>query len=373
MTGLFPQQHGVIALQRNAFVSRFHKDGQEASRTLAKLLSNAGYHTAAYGKSHLGKPTDYGFDEGKEMGPHNDVETFARMDKFLTERADSDKPFFLWLAPRQPHVPLLPEKKWLDLYDPSKLTLPANFRDSPTSESLNNQGLPGEDFYRDSKYVRNVGNLPAGPPRSRAVMWRFLQAYYAVVSHLDHQIGTFVTQMKSAGLWENTILIFVSDNGYHLGSHGLGNKITMHEESVRVPMFVVGPGVARGKRSQALVSSVDLFPTLLALAGTKIPDGTMGHSLTPVFRNPQSTVRKTVFSECVGVGGKPGQGHRMAYDGRYKLILSGTNEHYLFDLKADTHEVDDRLDLIEYAQARMRLEQDLARWMNKIGDRPFPE
>jgi len=372
MTGLFPQQHGVIALNTREFHNRHWQGKERAPRTLARLLSKAGYHTAAYGKSHLGDPSNFGFDEGFQTGPHNDVDTFARMEKFLAERAASDKPLFLWLAPNQPHVPLLPDQKWLDLYDPKVLTLPPNFRVFPMEKSLNNQGVPGENYYRDSKYVRNVDNLPAGPPRDREMMLRFLQAYYAVVSHLDHQIGTFVEQMKAAGLWENTILIFLSDNGYHLGSHGLGNKITMHEESVRVPMFATGPGVARGKRSQSLVSSLDLYPTLLSLAGAEIPDRSMGHCLVPVFRDPDLTVRQTVFSECVGVGGKPGEGHRMAYDGRYKLILTGMDELYLFDHNNDPNELTNVIDQAKYAGIRKRLESELANWMRTIRDRPFP-
>ena len=175
--------------------------------------------------------------------------------------------------------------------------------------------------------------------------------------------------MKAAGLWENTILIYLSDNGYHLGSHGLGNKITMHEESVRVPMFATGPGVARGKRSRSLVSSLDLYPTLLSLAGAEVPDWSMGHSLAPVFREPDSTVRRTVFSECVGVGGKPGQGHRMAFDGRHKLILTDTDKLYLFDHMNDRAELNNLINDPQYAEVRRRLESELAIWMRSIGDR----
>lgn len=371
MTGLFPQQHGVIALNQKSFQGSYWKGKTKATRTLAHRLSAAGYHTAAYGKSHLGNPTNFGFDEGAQTGPYDDVKTFARMQQFLTERAVGDKPFFLWLAPHQPHVPLLPAQKWLDLYEPRKLTLPSNFRNTPLEQSLNNQGVPGQNYYRDSNYRRNIEKLSAGPPRDRETTQRFQCAYYAVVSHLDHQIGGFVKQMKDAGLWDNTILIFLSDNGYHLGSHGLGNKITMHEESVRVPMFAMGPGIARGRRTKSLVSSLDVFPTLLELAGAKVPREAMGKSLARVFKNPATTVRHTVFSECVGVNGKPGEGHRIAYDGRHKMILTGTNERYLFDHLDDAAELKNLIGSSEHARLARRLERDLADWMRSIGDRPF--
>jgi arylsulfatase A-like enzyme len=247
-------------------------------------------------------------------------------------------------------------------------------RESPLAQSINNQGVPKQHYYRDSKYVWNINKLPSGPPRDRKVMQHFLQAYYAVVSHLDHQIGTMIGQMKKAGVWENTVLIFISDNGYHLGSHGLGNKITMHEESVRVPMFATGPGIARGKRSKSLVSALDLYPTLLTLAGAEVPKWAMGRSLVSMFEDPNTTVRQTVFSECIGVGGKPGQGHRMASDGRYKLILTGAEELYLFDHGKDPAELTNVIDNPEYAKIRKRLESEMAQWMRSIGDRspPFP-
>ena len=372
MTGLFPQQHGLIANGAKPFKERYWTGRAKATHTLAHLLSQAGYHTAAWGKSRLGKPTSFGFHEGAETGPFNDVQTFERVKQFVTERAASDKPFFLWLAPNQAHVPLKPEQKWLNLYDSEKLTLPKNFRVSPAKASINNQGRPGQHFYRDSNYRKNVDRLSAGPPRNPKVMRRFLKAYYATISHLDHQVGAFVEQLNAAALWENTVLVFLSDNGYHLGSHGLGNKITMHEESVRVPMFVTGPGIARGKRSKSLVSSLDVYPTLLALAGVTIPDGAMGKSLVPVFQNPETTIRRIVFSECVGVGGKPGEGHRMAFDGRHKLVLTGTNELYLFDHKNDPSEMTNVIDDASHAEIRNHLESKMATWMRSIGDRAFP-
>lgn len=369
MSGLFPQQHQVVALASKNF-SPFKTGGSKADLTLASQLESLGYRTVAYGKSHLGDPQDYGFTEGEETGPYDDVDTFARVGDFIHSDRAKQQPFFLWVAPKQPHVPLLPGQEWLDLYDTDSLALPGNYRVTPLEESINNQGLPGEAYYRDSQYVRNWRELPAGPPRDPAVMRAFTHAYYAVISHLDHQVGAMVDQLKTAGLWENTVLFFLSDNGYHLGSHGLGNKITMHEESVRVPMFAAGPGIPKGKRTAALVSSLDLYPTLLRMAGAQsLPAHTMGEPLQPVFENPGTDVRKVVFSEGVGVGAEPGQGHRMARSDRYKYVLSGTNEAYLFDLRTDPEELKNRVDDPSLRNVRDRLRQQLLSWMKQIGDR----
>ena len=369
MTGLFPQQNKVIALGRENF-SRYLDGGSDAGLTLPSQLQSLGYRTVAFGKSHLGEPQLYGFMEGEETGPYDDVETFARVADFIVSDRAKSRPFFLWVAPRQPHVPLLPDQSWLDLYETDTLTLPKNFRIAPLLESINNQGLPGEAYYRDSDYTKNWRELPAGPPRDPAVIRAFTHAYYATISHLDHQVGTMVDQLKTAGLWENTILFFLSDNGYHLGSHGLGNKITMHEESVRVPMFVVGPGVTPGSRTPALVSSLDLYPTILKIAGAQsLPEHAMGVPLQAVFQDPNTEVREVVFSECVGVGASPGEGHRMARTDRYKYVLTGTDEAYLFYLKTDPGELTNRINDTTLGKVRDNLRQKLLAWMNKIGDR----
>lgn len=377
MTGIYPQQNGVTFLDNKSFITHYSGDGGKKSQTLPSLMSKAGYYTAAYGKSHLSPFVAHGFDEGDITHRRNDRETFSKTKTFITERSSTKQPFFLWLAPNQPHIeswsgepPLNPERKWLDIYDPEKLSLPVNFRESPLRESIYNQGAPGEHAYRDQQFM--AAGLRAGPPRDAAYMRRFIHHYYAVVSHLDHQIGDLVEQMKEAGVWENTVMIFMSDNGYHLGSHGLGNKLTMHEESVRVPAFARGPGIARGKRSQALVSSLDLYPTLLALAGAEIPEWAMGKDLTPLFSNPEATVRKTIFAEAIGVG-RLQEGHRMAFDGRHKLVLTGTNELYLFDHESDPTERVNQFNNPKFKDIAQRLQSDLAEWMQAIGDRPWPE
>jgi len=372
MTGLFPQQHGVMALNKTAF-SPYRLGARSASQTLPDRLKKAGYFTAFYGKSHLGKPITYGFDTGDELSGHDDVKTFEQASAFIKSRKDLDQPFFLWLAPRQPHVPLLPRQNWLDLYPSGSIHLTKNFRVQPRGDSINNQGTPRKALYRDSNHRNNVGRLPAGPPRDKKTMLAFMRAYYAVVSHLDDQVGKFTDLLRETGLMENTVVFFLSDNGYHLGSHGLGNKITMHEESVRVPMFAFGAGITPGKTTRALVSALDVYPTVLELAGApKPPESSMGKSLLPLLKDSRAPHRFTVFSECVGVGGNPGEGHRMARGDRWKLILSDRDEEFLFDQQNDPFELNNRVDDPELATVLDSLRSELTQWMKTIHDRPYP-
>ena len=372
MTGLFPQQHGVTALKHTAF-SPYRIGARSAKQTLPNRLKQAGYVTAFYGKSHLGKPLTYGFDIGSELSGHDDVNTFEQASAFIKSRKDIKQPFFLWLAPRQPHVPLLPKQRWLDMYPLGSIHLTKNFRVEPRDDSLNNQGRPGATLFRDSDYRNNVGRLPAGPPRDEKTMLAFIRAYYAVISHLDDQVGKFTDLVRETGLMENTVVFFLSDNGYHLGSHGLGNKITMHEESVRVPMFAFGAGITPGKTTRALVSALDLYPTVLELTGApKPPESIMGKSLLPLLNDSSAPHRDTVFSECVGAGGKPGEGHRMARSDRWKLILSDRDEEFLFDQQNDPFEFKNRVADLEFAPVLHELRRELTQWMKEIGDRPYP-
>lgn len=204
-------------------------------------------------------------------------------------------------------------------------------------------------------------------------MRAFTRAYYAVTSRLDAEVGRLGDFLRKSGEIERTVVFFLSDNGYHLGSHGLGNKITMHEESVRIPCFVWGAGVPAGRRSDALVSSLDLYPTLLELGGASPPPtAPAGRSLVPLWTESLPWPRQVVYSECVGVGGKPGQGHRMARDQRWKLVLSDADEEFLFDLATDPHELRNLRGDASAASELQRLRGELADWMRQQRDRPYP-
>lgn len=371
LTGLFPQQHGAIALDG----SGFHENVVEQKRlpTIAHLLERAGYDTAFCGKSHLGSPRDYGFAEGEELKDPTDDQTFAFAAQFIENRKNNSKPFFLWVAPRQPHIPLQPPAQWLDRYRDVEIPVDPNFLESPPPDSIFNQGLPGERCYRDSDARSNYKELPAGPPRSREQIREFTRAYYAVISRLDHQVGQLAGRLKEAGVYENTVFIYLSDNGYHLGNHGLGNKITMHEESVRVPMLLHWPALKKaGIRNQHLVSSLDLFPTLLDLAGVPIPEGLSGLSLLPFLKDPARSHRAYVASECVGVGGKKGMGHRMVRTERWKYVLTDMNDEALFDEQEDPFEMANVAGNEGNRAILLKLRGYMREWMDRVGDTHQP-
>ncbi len=369
LTSLYPEQHESVALSVAGFRNNVVRDGKY--KTVAQLLSAAGYRTGFWGKSHLGDPKRYGFQEGRQV---YDKKSFAFSKEFLKKASEDENPFFLWLSTHKPHIPLMPAQRWLDLYNDVKLRPDPNFRETPPNQSFFNQGLPGQTEYLDSRVrKKNYKNLPAGPPRTAEAIIEYMKAYYATISHLDHQVGDLVSYLKSLDLYDNTVIFFFSDNGYFLGNHGLGNKITMHEESVRVPMFVHWEGLPKkGIRCRRLVSSLDVYPTVLDLAGIASPAHVMGKSLAPLFSDPSRPFREYLASECVGIGGIKGTGHRMVRTERWKYMLSGTNEEGLFDEQKDPYELKNLAGQDEYKEVLSQMRGYMRKWMKSVGDTHAP-
>src|SRR5262245_23501816 len=216
-SGVYPQQHGSIGLDARGFTQSVVE--QRRYPPLAEVLGRGGYHTALYGKSHLGDPKRFGFAEGRELADRDDFETFTEARKFLEREENHKRPFLLWLTPHNPHLPLTAPQEFLARYANVDIKLDANFREQPAASSLLNQGLPGEIYFRDS----NKTALSGGPPRSAQQLKGFIRAYYAEISLLDRQIGDLMQDLRRAGLYERTIFVYLADNGYHLGNHGLGN------------------------------------------------------------------------------------------------------------------------------------------------------
>ncbi len=371
-SGVFPQQHGTIALMSEGFI----KSVVEEKRfpTLPAVLEKAGYHTALYGKSHLGEPTTFGFSEGRELFEKNDEVTFAEAEKFLQREAKSGRPFLLWLTPRNPHLQFTAPQRFKDLYKDADIKLDPNWSESPPMQSFFNQGLSGTTTFMDNKhlvYPHAPEGATGGPPRNESQMKEVIKAYYGDISCLDEQIGTLVAQLKADGLYDNTIIIFLSDNGYFLGNHGLGHKVTMHEESVRVPMFVHSPLLpVKQAKSDALVSSLDVYPTILDLAGVPAPSHLMGKSLVPILKDPAAKVRDEIVSEGEGrTENRLGTGHRMVRSDRFKYILSSSNEEAFFDLKNDPYEMKNLIASPELKDEIERHRKILADWMTSVGEK----
>jgi arylsulfatase A-like enzyme len=177
---------------------------------------------------------------------------------------------------------------------------------------------------------------------------RQLQSLQAV----DRAVGAIVQELKALGKFDETLLVFMSDNGYLWGEHGLSAKIHPYEESIRVPLVMVMPGIHPRVDDHFVVANLDVPTTIFAVAGIPRTD-TDGHNLVPLLRNPRRRWREEFFIESYGVGAQTWTGLRT---GRYKYFEWASGHKALFDLFADTYELDNKIDDPAYQSIR----QDLA-------------
>jgi uncharacterized sulfatase len=209
---------------------------------------------------------------------------FAQTAVKWLEQRDRTKPFFLAVGFHRPHLPLVAPAKYFDRYPFDEIALP----DEP------------EDDEADIPLPARNGSVPqyalsATPEQRRAA----IRAYLACVSFVDDQAGHVLDALQRLGLRENTIVIFTSDHGWHLGEHKLWHKRSLFEESARVPLIVSAPGFpARGRRSASLVELLDLYPTVCDLCGVTKPDTVQGKSLRPLLSDPDAALHDAAFTEA---------------------------------------------------------------------------
>ncbi|MBF0245217.1 MAG: sulfatase-like hydrolase/transferase [Planctomycetes bacterium] len=269
----------------------------------------------------------------------------------LRKRAGDPRPFFMYVALMAPHDPRSMPRKYLELYDPDKIALPANFL---------------EEHPIDTFALKVRDELLAAFPRNPAEIRRHIAEYYAMITHLDDAFGRLVAALEEEGELDNTIIAFAGDNGLAIGQHGLMGKQCLYEHSVRVPLVFAGPGVPEGQRREDLVYLLDIFPTLCELTGLPIPASVEGRSLVPGLRGESSGGREQLYLAY-------SDGIRGLSDGSYKLIEYACGATQLFDLQADPLEMENLAQKAErqtqIASMRAKLRQMALEW----GDEEHPK
>ncbi len=255
---------------------------------------------------------------------HKDGKNVRQVMKWLRDKSYGDQPFFITLGIQKPHVPFLAPDKYFDLYPADKITFhrdPANLWDTLPQDAM---------VKRFTSFGFESGQ------ENVARRQEFMQAYHACVSFIDAQIGLVFEQLKDEGLWEDTIVVFTSDHGYHLGDHFLWGKVTLFDVGAKVPFIVRVPGMTQpGARSEAMVELVDLYPTLTELAGLKVPPHLQGTSIVPVLKDASQPGSKSGAYSVVSRGKKLGYAIRNQ-NWRYGKWPSGGEE--LYNLDSDPHE-----------------------------------
>ncbi|MEM7026398.1 MAG: sulfatase-like hydrolase/transferase [Pseudomonadota bacterium] len=247
--------------------------------------------------------------------------------EWLRERAAAtDRPFALFVSYACPHPPFQVEQRFFDLYDPAAIPLPTQWR------SEDRPRHPAVDTLREKMGFETIDD--------EATLRRVLHAYYAIISHLDEQIGKVLEELEQLGLTEHTRILYTSDHGEAIGQHGLVGKGNLYETSMAVPLIMAGPGIPEGPEVTQPVSHVDLFPTILESFGVEpaTEDSELpGQSMWPALESKRWP--RQIFGEYHATASR--FAGYMLRDGTEKLIYHAGYPPQLFDLAADPDENDD--------------------------------
>jgi len=343
------------------YVGKWHNKGRPSDHGYAEtvgLFTGGGGKWAKDQVDHHGRPVTgyrgwvFQTDDGRKF-PERGVGLTPDISEAFADaaieaiRRQRDRPLFLHVNFTAPHDPLLMPTGYEGMYDPDAIPLPGNFR-------------PEHPFDHGNLRGRDEELLPW--PRTPKDVREDLAVYYAVISHMDAQIGRIVAALDAAGMRRNTLLIFTSDQGLAIGSHGLRGKQNMYDHTVGVPLILNGPGVPRGRRFDAQVYLRDLYPTVCDLAGVPVPESVEATSFAPVLRGRKASIRAETFGYFRDV-------QRMIRTDRWKLIVYPTiDRRQLFDLAADPLETHDLSGDPGSAQVLADLERRLRAMQKRHGD-----
>lgn len=278
-----------------------------------------------------------------------------RAAKLMAEAVAEGKPFFVGAGFRRPHAPFAAPKKYFDLYPPETVALRAEVPEG------HYDGLP----------PAAINYTAPDQPLSDQQQRELITSYYACNSFVDAQVGVLLEAVDKLKLWDNTIIVFFSDHGYHLGEHGgFWHKLSLFEESARVPMIVYAPGMkGAGQPCNSLVELVDLYPTLTELCGLKMPKGLDGSNLAPLLDDPSKTCKEAAFTMVSrSDSAEADHARNMDYLGasvrtdrwRYTEWDGGNRGAELYDHQSDPRELINLAEKSDYEKTRKHLHQLLS-------------
>lgn len=244
--------------------------------------------------------------------------------EFIQEAAAEEKPFFIYLAFNAPHDPRQAPKEYLDMYPLEDIEVPENFIPK----------YPYDEYAGSDKTLRD--EMLAPYPRTEYAVKKNRQEYYAIVSHMDAQIGRILDALEASGEADNTYIFFTSDHGLAVGEHGFLGKQNMYENSIRVPLIMTGAGLEAGKQVDAPVYLQDIMATTLELADLKKPAQVEFNSLLPLASG------KTDKSAYDAIYGCYFSVQRMIRTDKFKMIIyPAANRVRLYDMQEDPFEIND--------------------------------
>lgn len=271
--------------------------------------------------------------------------------EFIHTASNKEKPFFMYIAFNAPHDPRQAPQEYLDKYPLENIKVPENFLPE----------YPWKDSIGVGRSLRDEALAPF--PRTEYAVKKHIQEYYALITHLDHQIGQILDALEASGKADNTYIFFTADHGLALGRHGLLGKQNLFDHSIRVPLMVAGPGIPKGKRFDQDVYLQDIMATSLELAGIDKPDYVDFQSFLDIAQGKRAESHYDAIYGCYM------HYQRMIRKGGYKLIVYPTiSKMLLFDLRNDPGEMKNLADDPAYRHIVKALFADLVKLQESMGD-----
>jgi len=352
--------HLRLAGYRTILTGKMHFVGADQSHGFEERLTTDIYHSnfdwtpdwrrGAYGNSgtsvkQLKKsgPVDRGYQLFYDEEVH-----FRAIEKIRRLASETDgRPFFFCVSYTHPHDPFTPLRRFWDLYEKRPVPPPA----APA--------LPLEAMHPYNQWIQIHHEMDRYPATEDDVA-RSRRGYLGQVSYFDEKVGALVEELRRQGMADDTVVLVCSDHGDMHGEHGMWFKRTFYDESTRVPLIAVKPGAPGGRVVPQAVSLVDLFPTILDLAGAPIPEsGLDGHSVAPFFDGDLPGWKDEAMCEYLGEG--PIRPMRSYRHGRYKYVYVHDYAPLLFDMEADPHELRDLAGKPEFASVETAMRETILR------------
>lgn len=310
-----------------------------------------GYNRPKDQNDNSWSPANPGFGGFWEGGKHWSEVLKDDASDFIKEAGAKDDPFFMYLAFNAPHDPRQAPQEYIDKYPLENITLPKNFLPE----------YPWKDSIGNSRSLRDEALAPY--PRTEYAVKKHIQEYYAIISHLDEQIGEILNALEASGKMDNTYIFFTADHGLAVGQHGLMGKQSLYDHSIRVPLMLTGPGIPKGKKFDQDVYLQDIMATSLELAGIQKPSYVEFNSFLDIINGETKTSHYDAIYGCYM------DHQRMIRKDGYKLLVyPRIGKILLFDMVKDPKEMNNLADHPEYAELAKSLFSDLQSLQKNMGD-----
>jgi len=309
-----------------------------------------GYNRPIEGQPDPWKPWDTKRGGYWKGGKHWSEVLGDNAEAFLDNASKTEKPFFMYLAFNAPHDPRQSPKEYVDKYPLENVKVPANFLPE----------YPYKDSIGCSDKLRDERLAPF--PRTGYAVKVNRQEYYAIITHMDAQVGRILDALEASGKADNTYIFFTADHGLAVGHHGLIGKQNMYDHSLRVPLMVTGPGVPRNKKINTPVYLQDIMPSALELAGIRKPQQVQFKSLLPLIDGRADRNYDAIYGGYIDL-------QRMVCAGGYKMIYyPKIDKTLLYNLKADPLEIDNIADDPANTRLLSKLKARLKKLQIEVGD-----